>query len=246
MKPFLALRLRTTSWLGVAIGISLLMPGAADRSEASLLVVGQYPPWGGNWCGLELKATTAERRVYGTGITAECGGCVGNTAPHGNWGVDSFYSNRSDGSHYKGWATSNPNCPESIDDPEWNSCTRDYTSSVYYNGDPPLQYSPNETDLGMVWDWYSTTEEEGCSILDGVQIYGGTVLEIWELDHWGPWDDHVTDLQVSSGSALLGCDRWGCAPVATAWGGGSNGVTSTDFRITLMSSCAWVDGKGCI
>lgn len=240
------LPLKTALWVSVTIVVSLPTTGATDKSDASIVLATQSPPWGGNWCGLEWKATTAQRQVYGTAITAECGGCSGNTPPHGNWGVDSFFSNRIDGSQYKGWAVYNPYCQESFDDPEWNSCTRDFTSSTYYNDTPPFQYSPDETDLGTVWDWYSTTEEEGCSVLDGVDFSGGTVLEIWELDHWGPLDDHVTDLQVFSGSGQLTCGREGCTPVATSWGGGANGVTSTDFRISLMSSCAWVDGKGCV
>lgn len=199
-------------------------PNDGSHEQIRCIDCRSHPPWGGNWCGLEWKATTAQRQVYGTAITAQCGGCSGNTPPHGNWGVDSFFSNRIDGSQYKGWAVYNPYCQESFDDPEWNSCTRDFTSSTYYNDTPPFQYSPDETDLGTVWDWYSTTEEEGCSVLDGVDFSGGTVLEIWELDHWGPLDDHVTDLQVFSGSGQLTCGREGCTPVATSWGGGANGV----------------------
>lgn len=229
----------------IILGLVWSLLGTTGKTEPLPRSDGQYPSWG-NWCGIEIQASTAEREVYGTNIAVECGDCSLPSAPFGNWGVDSFFSNRVDGSQYKGWATQHPACSESMDDPEWNSCTRDYTGAACYNSDPPVQYSPSETNLGTVWDWYSTTEEDGCLILDGAQIAGGTTLEIWELDHWGPWDDHVTDLQVSSGAALLACSREGCTPVDSDWGNGSNGVTSANFRIRVMSSCAYIEGKGCI
>ena len=102
--------------------------------------------------------------------------------------------------------------------------------------------------MGVIWDWYqSASEEAGCSGLDNMQIFGGTVLEIWELD--GPpfnTNDHVTDLEVWTGdAAYLSCNVDGCTPVATGWGGGSNGVTSTEFRLRLSSTCSFIDGKGC-
>src|SRR3989304_2311166 len=166
------------------------------------IAVGQVPPSFGDWCGLKLAAETQNRHVYGD-VNTECGGGCSfgqHTPPFGNWGVNSWFGPLYDGDQYKGWGTSNPYCPnESIDDPEGNSCRDSFPPSLYwyYNypeENPSSQFSGDVTGLGWVYDWYSTTDEEGCSILDGWQLGGGTVLEIREIDPWSP-DDPVTTLK---------------------------------------------------
>jgi len=237
---------RVQAWLSALAVIATLFSTSVAKPEPLDRSAMQNPPSGwGNWCGLEITAETRNRQVFGSDIAAECGDCSGHTAPYGNWGVDSFFGSRVDGRQYEGWQRENPSCSETMDDLEWNSCTRDYSQSEHYSDSPPLQTSQTDAQLGTVWDWHSTTEEDGCAILDGWQLSGGTVLEIWELDWWWGSDDHVTDLPVTAPAVSLSCGVDGCTPVASDWGGGSNDITAADFRVRVVSSCSYVDGKGC-
>lgn len=137
-----------------------------------------------------------------------------------------------------------------MDNPEWNSCTDDYFWALeeYYNypvGIWTEQRSDDVSSVGTVFDWFQTNEDDGCSILDGTPILGGTTLEILEIDPFTP-DAPVTDLQVSSGVHWLSCGREGCSPGVTDWGGGSNSVTSASFRLRVVASGLCLDGKGCM
>jgi hypothetical protein len=230
--------------LGVFAGRVLPIPHLPTTTM--FVAHAQSPPWGGNWCGIQVSGETANRYVYGS-VNVECNPCWAHSGPYGNWGVDSFYGNRVDSDQYKGWSYFNPNCNESMDDPEWNSCTSTFTSSLYYNyppGSPTQQFSGDTTSLGYVWDWYNTTEENGCSVLDESWLAGGTVLEIYELDpSFG--DDHVTNLTVFSGTTVLDCSTDSCTPTASPFENNANGTTSAEFRVRLLNSCHWIDGKGC-
>ena len=77
--------------------VSLVLVLASAKPTA-----GQNPPYSGTWCGLLLSGETRNRHVYGA-VNAECGNCVGHTAPFGNWGVYSYFGTSWDGDQYKGW-----------------------------------------------------------------------------------------------------------------------------------------------
>jgi site-specific recombinase XerD len=133
-------RLEARVQLQAAIPRSLLLVlGSLAVSLVLVLVsakptAGQNPPSSGTWCGLLLSGETRNRHVYGA-VNAECGSCVGHTAPFGNWGVYSYFCSSWDGDQYKGWKEQYSVCNEDMDDPEWNSCTGDFQppSSTYYN-----------------------------------------------------------------------------------------------------------------
>lgn len=214
----------------------------------------QAPPGPGDWCALQIRGDNRERHVYGA-VSTECGSCPPwtHSAPFGNWGTLSLFGTPQDSYQFMGWQTTDYNCGGNMNTPEWNSCT---TNSTWSTGQPWMnwpegqwtrQYSGESVTLGRIFDWHVTTEEEGCSILDGAQYLFGTGLELYELDPW-PWpgQEHIATLQFGATPVTLSCTREGCAPVTSPWfGSEANSVASAEFRWALESSWHCKDGKGC-
>lgn len=234
----------------VAITVALSLVSVLGVSPRVAHV--QTPPSFGDWCKLELRGQTRNRHVYGT-VANECHGCpwpVGHTGPFGNWGVSSWMGGIVDADQYRGWVLYDTRCNRSIDDPEWNSCTTSFPApnSAYYNhpnGAWTSQFSPLPTTFGWTFDWFSTTEEEGCEILDGTYYQLGAFLHVYELDYPDS-SDFITSISAPAQNVVLSCDREGCSAATTPWiGTSSNAVTSSDVRFLVDGGCHWQDGKGC-
>jgi hypothetical protein len=220
----------------------------------------QTPPYGGNFCGFRITASNSERHVYGI-VEAECTyACPlqDDSHPFGNWGVDSFYGARNNGTQYGGWSSFNRYCNEQMAPPEWNSCTSDLSlrgDSQYYNeqdgtGAYTRQHSAFESQYGESYLWLETNEDQGCSRFDGTMFsFGGDYLDIYELDPGifcsGCRDDYVTTLSVPGSDTILSCVVDSCAPFESDWILASNSITSALFKYRGTMDCFWVDGKGC-
>jgi hypothetical protein len=235
---------------GLVLGLCLM---------GSTTAFAQSPPYGGNFCGFEIRASNANRHVFGV-VQTECTyGCPpsSDSHPFGNWGVDSFFGNRFDGHQYMGWANFNRYCNEQMDSPEWNSCTSDLSlrgDSQYYNdqdgGGYDRQVSNSEQEYGAQMLWLDANEEEGCTRWDGHQLaFGGDILDIYELDppiFIGDRDDYLTTINVPGSAVILSCPaRDFCAPFESDWTPAGNDITDAIYKYRGTMSCLYIEGKGC-
>ena len=101
------------------------------------------------------------------------------------------------------------------------------------------------TFVGSYWDWFQTTEEEGCSILNDANYnVGANYYDLYELDPITE-DTYITTLYVPSGAMTLSCDREGCPNNYGPWQTTSaNSITSADYRVVVRGMLC-LDGKGC-
>lgn len=219
--------------IGAVFCTALLAASAPTRTEVQEVLP---------YCEVELAMQNRNRHVYGN-VSAECTfGCSGfpdfeHTHPFGNWGVSSNVGARWDARQYQGWATYNPYCSESMNDPEWNSCTG-YGSgqSNYFNwANNTEQYSADIGTYGVEYRYMATTENEGCAVWDGGQFtVWGNFMDLYELDWDG--DDYITQLTFDDTAVTLQCDYNQCAEAYSEWKSSSNSITSAQIRIRAIGT----------
>lgn len=214
----------------------------------------------GQVCHISYETKNRDRKVPGP-VNEECGLSGGevNSAPFGNWGVETETSARKDGYQFAGWCRekyvcdNEGECKRACRDRwyEWNSCTssvarfRPPNDTLYNYANSTQQQSagtasqnthgsgvlsltvscPVDTD----GDYYPN--EGGCTdALDNGFTLRGHRMELWELDHWRPWDDHIGTMHfptlTASGSGT-NCDVYGC-----------DGGTTGSFRSKLRGTSA--------
>lgn len=234
--------------LAVAVALVLLV-----LSWFAVASPAQTPPSFGDWCGLEITAHNRARHVYGS-VNTECsGGCFfyQHSVPFGNWGTYSAFGAAQDSDQYKGWQGIDYPCGSNLDDPEWNSCTASYPGPgwPYYNEpygeNATTQYSPDTVHVGSYYDWYTTSEENGCAFLNEA-YYGfpAPVFSIYELDPFSS-GTHVADVSFGQTGVTLTCDREGCLSTSSSWiNSDANATTSAQLQLTVRGFLC-LDGKGC-
>ena len=192
---------------------------------------------------LDYETQNKSRKVRGPVANIECGlPREFSTAPFGNWGVETETSRRYDGHQFQGWCqrtyachTNDPTeCTTYCNDNwyEWNSCTNDARfaprNTQLYNDDNGRKQksklsSANTHGSGRLnlavpcpadTDGDYIPDEGGCKdVLDYTFSLSGHRMELWELDHWRPWDDKVGTIYfptlTASGSGT-NCDIYGC------------------------------------
>lgn len=192
-------------------------------------------------CEVYLNTLNANRYVFGS-VAAECTyGCppFHHSHPFGNWGVDSPASNRGDGYQFMGWATYNPYCGETMNTPEWNSCT-EYGggSPSYFNyAGNTQQFSGEERWVGQQVRPFLTDEYAGCTVVDGwTMVFTNNDMYLYELDAPGS-DQLVTILSFPDASVTLSCNPVECTdtygPDVASY---ANSVASATMRLWAVAS----------
>ena len=161
-----------------------------------------------------------DRKVPGP-VNEECGlPGEGNSAPFGNWGVETETSGRKNGLQFAGWCRDKTVCDNNGDYwvacrdrwYEWNSCTSDrprfppqnttlYNDSNGYRQESAGTGAVNSHGTGTIdvgvncpvdndGDHYPDSDD--CKKVLGYLLYlTGHKMELWELDHWRPLDDKI-------------------------------------------------------
>lgn len=160
----------------------------------------------GGYCRVDWHVKSRLRRLTGT-VMVECGDeCVGvwcHSAPFGNWGVDSVFSERHDGAQFRGWKLIDGHR-------QWNSCTEQYYDGPWTNDGPRKQKAdPDEAENAGG----KTTESPlACAgSLPEVRTFTNAQLKLYELDFPG-YDDYVTTLRYGTVNLRIDCsDAWTCS-----------------------------------
>ena len=160
----------------------------------------------GGYCRTNWNVETRLRRLTGR-VMVECGDehflGVTHSAPFGNWGVDSVFSERHDGAQFRGWKVIDGHR-------QWNSCTEQYYDGPYTNdGRGRQRADPDDPENAGGKSDRSVLACAGS--LPEVHTFRDAKLKLYELD-WPVGDDHVTTLRYGTVNLRINCsDAWNCS-----------------------------------
>jgi hypothetical protein len=214
-------------------------------------------------CYIPFVLENRSRHVFGS-VNTECSNQAchwyWHTPAWGNWGVDSNYGSRGDGTQFMGWKSGSgiSPCGENIDPPQWNSCTDTYTDPYYFNyNNNTEQWSPDEkvyvgysiTFGSCPWDWDydGVIDDGGCGNGTGWRQFssGGNYMALYELDPI-TGDEEVTTLYYNDTMYInVWCDGWTCGSGSSSWqASASNSIASADIRFSTPGA-VWYDPYNC-
>lgn len=193
----------------------------------------------GGYCRADWSVETRLRRLTGR-VMVECGDeCVllwCHSAPFGNWGVDSMFSERQNSDQFKGW--------KPIDGHrQWNSCTAQYYDGPYTNNGRGRQKAdPDDTETAGERNWKRYGSGPCDDVLPEVRTFADTALRLYELDRGR--DDHVTTLRYGTVNVRINCsDAWNCSaetPWLTQRSVDSTGVSAeARFKMNSRHATGW-------
>ena len=160
----------------------------------------------GGYCREDWSVQTRLRRLTGR-VMVECGDeCflgICHSAPFGNWGVDSVFSERHDGAQFRGWRVIDGHR-------QWNSCTERYQDAPYTNdGRGRQRADPDDPENAGGRSYRSVLACAGR--VPEVRTFTNAKLQLYELD-WPVGDDDVTTLRYGTVNLRISCsDAWNCS-----------------------------------
>ena len=188
------------------------------------------------YCAVTYEGQNRNRTVAGE-VNVECGFAYEpHSAPFGNWGVNSFYGDKTDTDQFRGWKWEDGPSTKR----HWNSCTTRVPkyrapNCDYYNANGCTTQSRSETVTHGIVTFRSANQcpqnldpdnpqPTGCANWSSATVrVGNNNMELFELDsvtggRTGNDDDHVENLYFPSTSVTFtNCSYHGCPEKTSAW-----------------------------
>lgn len=159
---------------------------------------------------LKLATWHNQARRVGRPVNVECSGFHAGDDHRGNWGLDSWVSDPTDGFQFPGWDRRDGWLT-------WQSCTDEYPppdSANYNNPQSPAyttQIAVPDNDTSYGYDAERGPEGATCeSINQGVYTFHNEYMALYELDSPDD-DDHVGTLYFGTVNVPVECrSAWDC------------------------------------
>ena len=218
-------------------------------------------------CLLYVSWENLNRHIVG-GVNTECGTCGGHTPPWGNWGVNSPWGTRIDGTQFMGWkfGDSVAPCSENISSlrPQWNSCTGGWSGNIPPSPDYWLnhhsatdQFSGTGGLFGggtLVWGTQCPVDYNGDGRIDSggcdpnfTQVtLSNAYMDLWELDPFSS-DQFVGRFTYPSSccTVSVSCDGYYCSGgVSVPIENDPHALGSAAVRL-IVREAIWNDPNGC-